>query len=69
VFNGNPQGIDNAINNNMFSLPGLAGNVLAIPAGTTGNTAGLCFEIFRPPSQPDGKFGESFGDCLGSQGV
>lgn len=50
VFNGNPQGIGNAINQNMFSLPGLAGNVLAIPAGTTGNTAGLCFEIFRPPS-------------------
>jgi hypothetical protein len=50
VFNGNPQGINDVINNNMFALPTAATGVLAIPAGTSGNTAGLCFEIFRPPS-------------------
>jgi hypothetical protein len=33
----------------MFSLVTAANNVLAIPVGT-GNTAGLCFEIFRPVS-------------------
>jgi hypothetical protein len=50
VFNGNPDGINDAINNNMFSLITLANNVLAIPVGSAGNTAGLCFEIFRPVS-------------------
>jgi hypothetical protein len=50
VFNGNPQGINDVINNNMFSLVTAANNVLAIPVGSTGNTAGLCFEIFRPVS-------------------
>ncbi len=50
VFNGNPQGIQDVINNNMFPLATAASNVLAIPAGSTGYTAGLCFEIFRPTS-------------------
>jgi hypothetical protein len=50
VFNGNPQDIDNVVNNNMSSLVTAASSVLAIPAGSTGNTAGLCFEIFRPVS-------------------
>lgn len=50
VFNGNPNGINDAINNNMFALPTAASSVLAIPAGTSGNTAGLCFELFRSPS-------------------
>jgi hypothetical protein len=48
VFNENPQGINDAISNNMFSLATAAGSVLAIPAGNSGNAAGLCFEMFRP---------------------
>jgi Ferritin-like len=47
VFNGNPQGIQHVINKDMFPLATKASKVLAIQAGTTGYTAGLCFEIFR----------------------
>jgi Ferritin-like len=48
VFNGNPQGIQDVINNNMFPLATAAGGVLGIQAGSTGYTAGLCFELYRP---------------------
>ncbi len=50
VFNGKPAGIQHAINKKMFPLVTAASNVLAIPAGSTGYTAGLCFEIFHPTS-------------------
>jgi hypothetical protein len=46
TFNGTPSNIGDALTK-MFALPGLASAVLAIPAGNTGNTAGLCFELFR----------------------
>jgi Ferritin-like len=46
VFNGNPTGIQDAINNGMFPLRGLANKVFAISIGTTGQTAGLCWELF-----------------------
>jgi hypothetical protein len=50
VFNGNPSGIQDAIDNQMFPLADLATTVLQITVGNTGQTAGLCFEIFRPTS-------------------
>jgi hypothetical protein len=47
VFNGNPGGISGA-ENIMFTLRGLANQVFAIPIGSTGQTAGLCWELFTP---------------------